>query len=409
MGIISEYNPFHNGHAYHIRETRRLGATHIIAVMSGDFVQRGEPALLSKWARAEMALCSGANLVVELPLPWSMATAERFAFGAVSLLCDMGCVNHLSFGSECGDVAKLDAAAQAVDSPLLSSNLHTLLDQGATYAKARELAVQSIFGEDTAQLLRTPNNILGIEYLRAMHRLHASFSAVTMRRIGAKHDGAGALDGFASASHIREQYRLYGLSDVDSCIPENTKRILAREQSMGRCPSDLRMLERAILSRLRMMTAQQISRLPDITEGLEHRVVNAVRKSATLEEVIKNIKTKRYTHARIRRIILSAYLGIESDRIPQNPPYIRILGFDEKGVELMKQMKHTANLPLVVRTREGQRLIGAAQEVWKLESVASDQFGLATPIIQSCGANLNTEVVRIKKEAKLFNAENLEQ
>ena len=172
--IICEYNPFHNGHAYHIKKTRQNGATHILAIMSGNFVQRGEAALLSKWARTEMALRCGVDLVLELPLPFAIASAETFAFGAVYLADALGCVDSLSFGSECGDIGKLQAAANAVLDSRVLNKTKILLKEGGSFAAARQKAVEALFSDSFTSLLQSPNNIVGIEYCKAVQRLSVS-------------------------------------------------------------------------------------------------------------------------------------------------------------------------------------------------------------------------------------------
>lgn len=395
--IISEYNPFHYGHAFHIQETRKRGSTHIIAVMSGDFVQRGSPALASKWARTEMALRSGVDLVVELPLPWAMATAQKFAFGAVSLIEDMGCVDSLSFGSECGDIDLLNQAACQIDSPLLNWEAKKFLQQGMTYAKAKTLAVQKYLGNDLASLLASPNNTLGIEYLRSIHQLNSHIVPFTIPRIGVSHDASGNSGMYASASHIRSLITSGLFSEAKAYLPFPCQAILQREQDAGKLPAQLSHLERVILYQLRNMTTEQIASLPDITEGLEHRIANMIATSCSLEELFGSIKTKRYTHARIRRIILSSYLGIFNDNIPAKPLYLRILGFGSKGKDILKTLKQSSVLPIITRARDARNLSKEAYHLWQLECKASDLFGLATPMIQPCGTNQQTEIIQAEK------------
>lgn len=394
--IVCEYNPFHNGHAYHIHETKKLGASHIIAVMSGDFVQRGVPALLSKWARAEMALRAGVDLVVELPLPWAMATAERFAFGAMSLVEAMGCVDFISFGSEIGDISILADTARRIDSPLLATSLQRFLKQGLTYAKARESAVEQEFGQEYAQILRTPNNILGVEYLRALQRHGSSVTACTFKRIGVSHDQLGSVGLYASASQIRKLVHDCAWKECSAYLPPYSWDILLREYELGHLSVGLSHLERAVLSTLRTMTAEQFRSIPDVKEGLEHRIVKAVQQACSLEEVIKNIKTKRYTHARIRRIILSAYLNITLDQIPDKPPYFRILGIGKNGTDILNLMNQQASLPILVRSKDSHKLEEEALALWRLECAASDQYGLSTPVIRPCGTNATTRVIQVR-------------
>ena len=395
--IISEYNPFHNGHAFHIQETRKKGATHIVAIMSGDFVQRGAPAFLSKWASTEMALRCGVDLVIELPLPWAMATAEKFAYGAVSLIHDINCVDYLCFGSECGKIDLLKQAACQIDSPLLKQEIKKFLQKGMTYAKARTLAVQICFGKEISDLLTRANNTLGIEYLRAIRQLNSNIIPFTIPRIGVDHDDSCHTDLYASASYIRGQIASQRFSEAMGYIPLPCQEILQRELDLGRTPAQVSYLERAILYRLRTMTIQQISSLPDVTEGLENRIANMITKASSLEELFCFIKTKRYTYARIRRIILSAYLGVFQETIPEKPLYLRVLGFSEKGKYILKKIKQSSSLPVVTCVKDTKNLSKEAYSLWQLECKASDLFGLSTPVIQPCGSNQKTQIIQTEK------------
>ena len=391
-GIISEYNPFHLGHAALISRTRLAGATHIVAVMSGNFVQRGEPAMLTKWARARQALQSGVDLVLELPLPWALSRAENFAFGSVALLDSLG-VDLLSFGSESGNISDFENAAQALLSPALHETMQIELKRGTTFAKARQIAICSLFDKKTAQLLEEPNNILGVEYLKALNKLKSKITPFTIKRIGAAHDAEQPNCGIASASHIRRLIQNGG--DYASMMPKPAAEILRNEILVGNAPTGLARIERAILAKLRTMSREEFGALPDISEGLENRVYVAARKATTLDEVFDLIKSKRYTHARIRRIVLSAFLGLNSTMSNGVPPYLRVIGFNKRGIEILHSTKFTTNLPIITNSSDILSLDKKAKNMVELEGRATDLFALCMPNAAPCGLDMTTGIISV--------------
>ena len=389
-GIISEFNPFHSGHAFLIDQARRNGATHIAAVMSGNFVQRGSTAVLSKWARTRQALLCGADLVAELPLPWAAAGAERFALGGVSLLNALG-ADRIAFGSECGDAARLNKAAEALDSPLLGNAMRGALERGASFAAARQEALRGLFGNETAELFSDPNNILAIEYLKAVRKTGSKLSPFTVKRKGSAHDSGTGNGRFASSAYIRSL--LESNEDCAAFMPEAAWNILREEREAGRAPASLTRAERAVLAKLRGMGAEEFAGLPDVSEGLENRLWKAVQKAETLEELYGFVKTKRYSHARIRRIVLSAFLGIKASDSEGTPPYLRILGFNPRGKEILSAVKNTAVLPVVTRPADLRSLNERAQNTFRLESESTDLFTLCTPKTGPCGLDFKTGIL----------------
>jgi predicted nucleotidyltransferase len=391
-GIVSEYNPFHLGHAALISQTRLAGATHIAAVMSGNFVQRGEPAVLSKWARARQALQCGVDLVIELPLPWALSGAEKFAFGSVALLDALG-ADTLSFGSESGNISDLEHAAQALLSPALHEEIQSELKQGTTFAKARQTAICRLFDEKTAQLLGEPNNILGIEYLKAAIKLKSKMNPFTMKRIGAEHDAQQTENGIASASHIRSLIQSEG--NYAALMPEPAAEILKSEIAAGSAPACSDRIERAILAKLRTMSREEFGALPDISEGLENRVYAAARKATTLDEVFDLVKSKRYTHARIRRIVLSAFLNLDSSMSDGIPPYLRVIGFNARGIEILHSTKFTTKLPIITNSSDILSLDSKAKNMVELEGRSTDLFALCMPNAAPCGLDMTTGIISV--------------
>lgn len=369
-GVIAEYNPFHAGHALHIRETRRqVGECAVIAVMSGNFVQRGDCAVLDKWARARAALEGGSDLVLELPTVWAVSSAESFARGAVELLAATGVTTHLSFGSECGDIDKLQRVAACLDSEAYQAGLRRFLDEGMPFAACRQAAARGMVGEELAGLLSRPNNNLGVEYLRALSALKSSIRPVTVPRRGSGHDGGDHPD-YPSASFVRE-------------------RILTGEQPAEN-PASLNYGERGALALLRSMDEEDFAALPDCGEGLSHRIYQAVRRGRTLEEVYDLAKTKRYAHARIRRAALWGALGLKERDRPAHPPYLRVLGANARGREALREMKEKASLPVLTKPAHGKGI-----PLLELEARCTDFYQLCRREPGPCGAEWTTNPVML--------------
>lgn len=393
VGIIAEFNPFHHGHEALIRVARENGATHVAVVMSGDFVQRGAPALLSKWSRTEMALRCGADAVFELPLPWAMAGAERFALGGVFLLSQIGC-RRICFGSECGNAAALEKVTSVLLSPAFSTQVKSELAKGIGFAAARESAVRALAGEKAAALLQTPNNTLGIEYLKAAQLLGIQLEPFTISRRGAHHHDNAPSDGFASATAVREWIERG--ERWEPYVPPACAAILKQELEQGRCPANVSRMERALLARLRSMTRSDFAALPDLSEGLENRLWDASRRACSLEEWFALVKTKRYSLARLRRLLFSALLGLTAEDAHGFPPYLRLLGLRDDGVFFLQQAKETGNVPVLSHSSDLLHLDKKGRSVVELEGKGSDLHALFLPKPAPCGGNLSHGMVRLR-------------
>lgn len=389
-GVIAEYNPLHNGHALLINALRENGADHIAVVMSGNFVQRGEAALLSKWARTKQALLCGADLVLELPLPWAVAGAERFAFGGVFILSALG-ADVIGFGSECGDANQLEEAKTALISPLLRNAMRISLNSGSTFAAARQQAVSNLFGTETASLLREANNILGIEYLKAIQQLHSSIKPFTIKRVGSAHNDTKIVGQNASSAKLRSI--ITESMDCSKYMPDDAYHILKSEIENGRAPANLFYIERGILAKLRLMNLHELSQVPDLSEGLENRVEAAIQKAGSLDELYGLIKSKRYTLARIRRIILSAFLGINTSICVGTPPYLRILGIGKHGSEILQIANKKSSVPIISRHADVNLLNNQAKKVFELEGRATDLYSLCMPKPSPCGLDSTSKVI----------------
>ncbi len=390
-GIIAEYDPFHNGHAAHIAAARAAGATHIAVTISGSFTQRGEPAALTKWARARMALVGGADLVLETPLPWAMAPAEIFATGGVATLHALGCVDTLSFGSECGDIHALTALADTIASPACQAHLKQAMQTGTPYAAALQAAVATLLGADTAALLEHANNTLGVEYIRAAARLGAPFQFHTIPRIGAAHNADTPSADIASASLLRQYLRDGHTEYAARYMPAACAAILSQEIADGHAPADAQRLESALLARLRTMTPTEIAALPYLSEGLEHRLYNAIQTADSYDTLLTTLKTRRYPAARLRRILWAALCNVPAALPHGTPPYIRVLAMNERGKEILAAARPT--LPIVSQRRHMDALSPAVGAVWDIERRASDLHALALPHPLPCGTDLTTKLI----------------
>ena len=386
-GIVCEFNPFHLGHAYLLSRLRQRGADAIVCAMSGNFVQRGEPALVNKLSRGEMAVSCGVDLVLELPTAWAMTTAETFARGGVQLLKMAGCT-HIGFGSECGDAALLQAAADTLLSPDLQADIRSELAAGITYAAARQQAVQARLG-DGAAVLRQPNDTLAVEYLKACRQLETDMTPIVVSRVGASHDG-GAAEGFASASHIREL--LTNGEDASAYLTAESAAIYARECAAGRAPVTMQNAERAVLSRLRAMCEEDFARYDSGNEGLYRRFYDAARTVASVDELLSAVKTKRYAYARLRRMLLAAYLDVTAADVPPEVPYLRVLACNERGRKLLKTIKKTGSAPVLTKSADVRALSEEAQKLFALTARAADQYVLAYPELRAArGSSAWTE------------------
>lgn len=370
IGIVSEYNPFHNGHRYHIEESRKAagGDSAVVCVMSGDFVQRGEAAIFSKFARAEAAAKGGADLVLELPLPWALSSAEAFSRGAVGLLGALGCVDYLSFGSECGDMKVLSALATALLDPAIDAKILEELKTGISYASARQKAIEKDLGS-FARYLETPNNILAVEYLKALYTLRLRIEPMTVVRAGAGHDEEGG-----SASDLRRL--LSRGAPISDYVPRACMEIFRHEAEQGRGPVTMDALESAILSRLRMLREDAFALIPGDAEGLGNRLFAAAHEEATLDAVIAGAKSKRYALSRIRRMCMCAALGVRAEDSQGVPPYARVLAANEKGRQVLNCVSKTSSLPVITKPASIKDLPDGARRIFELGSLAHDLYVL---------------------------------
>ncbi len=376
-GVVCEYNPFHNGHKYMLDSMRKDGATHIIGIMSGNFVQRGETAICDKYLRAEAAVRNGADLIIELPLPYAVATAETFARGSVGVLDRLNCIDRLYFGSESG-IDELKNCLDVSETDEFRNKIKVYLDEGLSYPTAFSKAMDNPVAD-------TPNNILALEYMKQLKKLGSSIQPGSILRIAVDHDSNEAVGSFLSASAIREKIR--SEEDVSLFVPETASESLKTAVIRGELPSDISKTEIAILSVLRSMTAEDLSGIADVNEGLEYRLEKAISQAGSLTELYELTKTRRYTNAKIRRIILCAFLGVTKEMQKRIPDYINILACNEKGIEIIRKIKESSDIAVITKHSESENLVKADKELYDFTDKCDDQFALTLPSTRKCGYN----------------------
>ncbi len=384
IGIIAEFNPLHKGHEYLISEAKKLGT--VVVVMSGNFVQRGDTAITEKRIRTEAALKCGADLVVELPVLWSMSTAENFSLGAVSILKNIGC-DKIMFGSECGDISALKKTADILLSEDFAKGLAAELRAGVTFAAARESAAKKL--GLTEDILSKPNNNLAIEYIKAAKKIGAEFEFLTVKRVGADHDSREEAE-FVSASFLREKLKI---GDYTFCSKYMSDSVL--ELIIPEAVSDISRIDRAVLSVLRTKSKEGIERLPDVSEGIENKLLFSIKIAQSLDDLYNKIKVKRYTLARIRRLVLWGFIGADNSFFMKPPPYIRVLGFNKCGEAQLKIGAKSSKVPVVIRAADIKRLDINAQKVFDTECRATDLFGLTLEKPLECGLEYTSKVIRL--------------
>ena len=392
-GIVAEFNPFHYGHKYLISSAKaKIGNDcAVVAVMSGNFVQRGEPAFFDKFTRTRAALENGVDVVIELPVHYSVATAEKFSFGSIKMLESCGVVSHIAFGSECGDIDLLKRAVSAMNNDEVKAALKDNLKKGVTFAAARQNAVKSVYENkpEIAEIFKNSNDILATEYLDAMNRLSADFTPICIKRNCVMHDDDKTSGQFTSASNLR--HMIENGEDFSSYLPNSE--IYFDKLRSGGAPASLNNAARAVMMKLRSMSIDDFAKLPDISEGLQNRIYNACQTACEFDKLYDMIKTKRYTHARIRRIILSALLGLSNESF--EPQYIRVLGFTEKGQNVLKIMKQKSSLPIVTSYSSAKTISKSAAAQFETAAKNTDFYNLLTPEIRPCGDEFRQAVVKI--------------
>ncbi|MBO5020801.1 MAG: nucleotidyltransferase family protein [Clostridia bacterium] len=384
IGIIAEFNPLHAGHK-RLSDSVKQPDNTIICALSGNFVQRGDVSILSKQKRAEQALKCGVDIVSEIPVLWSMSTAQNFALAGVWQLYNLNC-EKIVFGSECGDIQKLLTAADILLSDDFSSLVCESIKSGITFAAARQQAAEALGIDST--LLSSPNDNLGIEYIIAAKKLNLPMKFDCIKRMGASHDSNCADTSFVSSSFLRQKILDGNIGYAERFMP-----ILLRGMINEENTADIARIEKAILGILRLKSQDELKNLPDISEGIENKLYFSIRVASSLEELSSMIKTKRYTLARVRRLILSAALGFDNEFFMTTPPYTRLLGFSKHGESVLKNIASIT--PVVTKASQIKQLENeAANKVFAAESRATDLYNLSFKTPRECGEEFKAKLLK---------------
>lgn len=388
IGIVCELNPFHNGHKYLIDSVKKDGDI-VVAVMSGNFVQRGEPALFPKEIRVNAALQNGFDIVLELPFVYATASAEIFAYSAVKILDAFGC-DKIAFGTENTDISKLSEAVKILNKNDFDKKVKEELEKGINYPSARNNAF-SQYGVDCD--ISTPNNILAVEYIKALCNLDSDMIPVAVNRLGAGYNDDFSVGGFASATHIRNIISDNG--NYCDYIPENCVRIYKDAIDAHRIISKDK-YSIASMSILRTLLKSDMSNIANMAEGLENRICQAINISVGLDEIYDKAKTKRFTHSRIRRAVLSAVMGVKTEDLKISVPYCRLLGFNQNVSKEMGVLAKKCRLPFITSYSDIQNFDDSAKRIFQFECTAGDFFNLILEKTCICSTEMTFSPVKFK-------------
>lgn len=363
-GIIVEYNPFHNGHIYHIKNTRKLSNCQgIIAVLSGNFVQRGIPSIIDKWNKTKIALLNGVDLVIELPVLYSISSAEFFSYGAISLLDSLGVVNSICFGSECDDINTLNLIAETIlEEPVqLKSYLKNELEHGKSYAAARSSSIISFlkgkYGYNLPcglkSALSSSNNILAIEYIKSLKKLRSKIKILPLKRQGGNYNSTEIYNNFSSSSAIRKYLKSSDkIEKIRKNVPYDTYNYICKLKKNNYNFS----IEDKMIPYLKykcFFNKKSLLNIPDVSEGIENKIFKSVENNSTYDCIIKSSKSKRYAYTRISRILCQFFLGFDNfntfNMRKQKCPYARVLGFNKNGMKILKEMKYKTSIPIYIK------------------------------------------------------------
>lgn len=392
LGIIAEYNPFHNGHAWHVQQARNLSDCQgVIAVMSGQFLQRGEPASFDKWRRAKMAVLGGVDLVIELPSAFAVRSAQYFAEGGIRLLDALGIVSHLSFGAECDNIHSLQLAANSASDEKTINQLVCNMKQGDTYARAFSRSVSDATGLGH-KILSSPNNILAIEYLRAIRKFAPHIVPIVIKRRSSDYHDTDIKNQFASATAIRRALEDAGCVNelLTHAIPISTAKILEEALAHGHGPVQLESFASPLLYLLRTLPVNELEQIPGVSEGLHFKAAANALKASAISDLLGRLKSKRYTATRLQRMFIHILLGTRRKDmdiwVNSGPLYARILAFNDCGRDMLKEIRKKTALTVVTKTsailnsrKLQNRDMTPLEKMLALDIKASDIYALAIP------------------------------
>lgn len=384
VGIVAEFNPLHNGHKYLLNCARELGDV-VVSVISSNFVQRGEPSIISKFQRAKAAVLCGSDICVELPTPWSMSTAQNFAFGAISQLSKFK-IDTLVFGSESGDLEALLRICDILVSDEYHLKIKDGINNGDTFAKLRQKVINELLGTDS-EILNNPNDTLAIEYILAARKLQLKIDFVPIKRVGSNHNDAIEREEYSTSTLLRKAFMTENIEYLDRYMPMESLEIFLNSNH-----SDINRLNLAIMSKLKLQSLCDFKNLPDISEGIEKRLFDACKVCTDYNDLYEKIKTKRYTHARIRRLILSAFLGIDSSWFLKEVPYSRVLATNDNGINYIATIKDSN---IILKVSEIKELDDLSKTLFDKECKISDIYNLTLLPAEASGSDFKNGIIKI--------------
>lgn len=387
VGIVAEFNPFHNGHRRLVEAARARGMTHVTAVMSGNFVQRGEAAFADKFLRAKAAVCAGVDLVLDLPVPWSLGGAATFARGGVSLLAAVGC-GALAFGCETEDAGLLSHTADLLQREDIAQRAADLMKQGLTYPSALHRALLQNAEDTAAALLKSPNNVLAVEYIKALRSEGASLSLLPFKRYGAAHDADSGSDWIRSGAALRA---MAAFSSAAPYMPPEAYAVFSAETE---CFLDRGNYETAVLTALRLLPDAAFEQYVDDRSGLKERLRAAVKTADSLEVLLQTAKTKSITLSKVRRETMHLFLQIPPSFGRTTPSFVRVLAANERGLEVLSAS--ASPLPVLTRHAQTQQLSAEGKALYELQCRATDLYGLCTKQKRACCAEQTSSIQIIR-------------
>lgn len=393
-GIIAEYNPFHNGHKYHIEKTKEIThADYLIVVMSGNYVQRGEPAIIDKWTRTKMALENGADIVIELPSIYSTSSAENFAYSSVGLLNSTNIVSSICFGSEINDINSMKEIAEILcNEPYEYKNiLKNELSKGIVFPAARANALKTYTNK--YEIINTPNNILGVEYIKSIIKLKSSIVPYAIKRNDFGYHSNSISNNTASASAIRNALKNNDKQSILNVMPKNSIDMFFKCIDDGTAPIFIDDLSMLLQYKLRILNSSEIALISDVTEGLENRILNSARNNFYISDIISDVKTKRYTYTKIQRALLHILLDFKNyDLHKYNKAgycqYIKVLGFRKNSECVLSELCSKSSIPVITNIKKAKGiLLPIGMDMLNKELNSTDIYFLANPNVKQRVSN----------------------
>ncbi|MBF0978972.1 MAG: nucleotidyltransferase [Clostridiales bacterium] len=390
IGIIAEYNPFHNGHLYQIQKAKELtGADTVITVMSGNFTQRGDTSLINKFEKAKIALQNEVDMVIELPTIYSISSAENFALGGVKILNEIGNIDYLVFGIEEENLEKLQAIADVLvnEDDEFKRNIKEELDKGNSYPKAREIVLKKVLSsENVKNIMQKPNNILAIEYLKALKTTNSKIKPFAIKRKNTMHNDENINENYASGTYIRKLFIENNFNEIKKVVPKYTYERLLELKNQGTYVSSINDFSDIVIYKIRTMTKEEISQIADVNEGLENSIKLASTTCKTIDEIIDKVSTKRYTKTRISRILTYILLDITKSEMEQSKnanQYIRVLGINKKCEGILKTINNNKLITSLKKFEENNR----ENQLLNIDKKATEIYTIKYP--KSVQANLD--------------------